>query len=224
MQQTERTLSASNIGAITADFYTSLASIGDSIRGKTGVPLFMALKREKLVGGPYPGVSLFEAANRIMSDLVILKGIAALLQSDLFPFSSYIVEFGNEDENGFDIRASSGSASLVGEAFNVAPSFFQTKKSSALKKLRRAGANATYRILMFNDDAISQNYTPKSEVGLHHIFVDVESGHIQVKPNPSGCASSVWQAIPVSHEKSRLILGSTCWIIGSFKTLDCAFC
>ena len=184
MQQNERTLNESNIGVITADFYASLASIGESIRGKKGVPLFIALKREKLVGGPYPDVSLFEAANRIMSDLVILKGIAWLLQNNLFPFSSYTVEFGNEDENGFDIRASSGTASLVGEAFNVAPSFFQTKKGSALKKLRRDGSNATYRILMYNNDAVSPNYSPKPEVGLHHILVGVESGLVQVKPNP----------------------------------------
>lgn len=185
MQQIERTLSASNIDALTENFYASLASIGESIRGKTGVPLFIALKREKLVGSPYPEVSLFEAANRIMSDLVILKGIAGLLQNNLFPFSSYTVEFGNEDENGFDIRALSGTSSLVGEAFNVAPSFFQSKKGAALKKLRRDGANATYRILMFNDDAVSPHYSPKQEVGLYHIFVGVESGHVQVKPNPS---------------------------------------
>ncbi len=185
MQQNERTLNASNIAGITASFYTSLKSIGESIRGKTGVPLFMALKREKLVGGPYPDVSLFEAANRIMSDLVILKGVAGLLQNNSFPFSSYTVEFGNENENGFDICASSDSASLVGEAFNVASSFFQTKKGSALKKLRRDGANATYRILMFNDDAVSSSYSPKPEVGLHHILVCVESGQVQVKPNPS---------------------------------------
>lgn len=185
MQQIERTLTASNIDAITADFYQSLASIGESIRGKTGVPLFMALKREKLIGGPYPDVSLFEAANRIMSDLVILKGVAGLLQSNLFPFSSYTVEFGNEDKNGFDIRASSGAASLVGEAFNVAPSFFHTKKGSALKKIRRDGANATYQVLMFNDDAVSPNYSPKSEVGLHHILVGVESGLVRMKPDPA---------------------------------------
>ena len=89
---------------------------------------------------------------------------------------------GNEDDNGFDIRASAGIFTLVGEAFNVAPSFFQSKKGSALKKLRRDGANATYRILMYNDDAVSPNYIPKSDFGLHHIIVGVESGHIQVKP------------------------------------------
>lgn len=185
MQQNERILSASNIDAITAGFYASLTSIGESIRGKMGFALFIALKREKLVGGPYPDVSIFEAANRIMSHLVILKGVAGLLQSNSFPFSSYTVEFGNENQNGFDIRASSDSAVLVGEAFNVAPSFFQTKKGSALKKLRRDGANATYRVLMFSDDAASPNYSPKPEVGLHHILVGVESGQVQVKPNPS---------------------------------------
>ena len=183
MQQVERILSASNIDEITSGFYASLASIGASIQGKTGVPLFMALKREKLIGGPYPDVSLFEAANRIMSDLVILKGVADLLQSNIFPFTSYTVEFGNEDNNGFDIRASSGTISLVGEAFNVAPSFFQTKKGSALKKLRRDGIDATYRVLMFNDDAVSPSYSPKPEAGLHHILVGVESGLVQVKPN-----------------------------------------
>lgn len=184
MQQIERILTISNIDAITTDFCASLEVIGSSIQGKKGIPLFIALKREKLIGGPYPGVSLFEAANRIMSDLVILKGIAGLLKNNLLPFSSYTVEFGNENKNGFDIRASSGAVSLVGEAFNVAPSFFQTKKSSAIKKLRRDGINATYRILMFNDDAVSPSYEPTPEAGLHHILVNIESGSVQVKP---GC-------------------------------------
>jgi hypothetical protein len=183
MQQNERKLSASNIDKITAEFCTSLESIGESIQGKTGVDLFMALKREKLSGGPYPGVSLFEAANRIMSDLVILKGIADLLNNNRFPFTSYTVEFGNEDKNGFDIRASSDKVSLVGEAFNVAPSFFQAKKGSAIKKLRRDGVNADYRVLMYNSDAIPLNYSPKAEKKLHHILVDVMSGIVQVKPS-----------------------------------------
>jgi len=181
MQQIERTLTASNIDKITETFCSTLVSVGKSIRGKTGIPLFMTLKREKLVQEPYSGVSLFEAANRIMSDLVILKGIAALLKSKQFPFSAYTVEFGNENNRGFDIIASRGSTTLIGEAFNVAPSFFQTKKSSALKKLKRCQDNVTYRILMFNDDAVSSSYSPKPQVGLHHIIVGVESGHIQVK-------------------------------------------
>jgi hypothetical protein len=182
MQQIVRVLTSENIKTITTDFHASLASIGDSIQGKSGVALFTALKREKLIGGPYPGVSLFEAANRIMSDLVILGGVSGLLDGGQFPFTSYTVEFGNEDKNGFDIRATAGSETLVGEAFNVAPSFFQIKKGSALKKLRRDGADATYRVLMFNDDAASLSYSPKPEAGLYHILVGVESGNLQVWP------------------------------------------
>lgn len=37
-------------------------------------------------------------------DLVILHGVAGLLEG-VFPFTEYTVEFGNEDRNGFDIRA-----------------------------------------------------------------------------------------------------------------------
>jgi len=185
MQQIVRVLNSENIKEITTNFHTSLASIGESIQGKTGVALFTALKREKLVGGPYPGVSLFEAANRIMSDLVILGGVSGLLEGGFFPFTSYTVEFGNEDKNGFDIRAVSGSETLVGEAFNVAPSFFQIKKDSALKKLRRDASDATYKVLMFNDDAASLSYSPKPEIGLYHVLVGVESGSVQVRPNPS---------------------------------------
>jgi hypothetical protein len=182
MQQIVRVLTAENVETIQREFRGSLASIGESIQGKTGVPLLAALKREKLVGGPYPGVSLFEAANRIMSDLVILNGVSGLLRERVFPFTSYTVEFGNENKNGFDIRAASGEETLVGEAFNVAPSFFQIKKASALKKLRRAGSQATYRIVMFNDDAASQDYSPKPEAGLHHVLVGTESGIVQVRP------------------------------------------
>lgn len=188
MQQIVRVLNSENIAAITSDFHASLASIGASIHGKTGVPLFTALKREKLTDGPYPGVTLFEAANRIMSDLVILGGISGLLKREAFPFTSYTVEFGNEDKNGFDIRASSGSETLIGEAFNVAPSFFQLKKASALKKLRR-DVSATYRVLMFNEDATSPGYSARQERGLYHVRVGIDTGEVQIQPSPS------WRAL-----------------------------
>ena len=105
-----------------------------------------SLKREKLDHGPYRDVTLFEAANRIMSDLVILKGIRWLLDEKVFPFDAYTVEFGNENRNGFDIRAEQGGKTLVGEAFNVAPSFYPVKRRHAAGKRPckdfRAGATA----------------------------------------------------------------------------------
>jgi hypothetical protein len=172
MQQPERTLRLDNIERIKSDFCRELAAIGTSIEGKTGLPLLLSLKRERLGIGPYPHVTLFEAANRIMSDLVILHGVARLLKDPRFRFDEYKVEFGNEDRNGFDIRATSRTESLVGEAFNVARSFFQGKKRTALKKLRTHGSQATYRIIMFNADAAPAGYASR-DPDIQHVPVDI---------------------------------------------------
>lgn len=183
MRQPIRTLNADNIEAIKAEFDKSLDGLGPTVQGKSGVRLLTSLKREKVGAGPYPEVTLFEAANRVMSDLVILNGITALLREGTFPFAEYTVEFGNEDKNGFDIRASSSTQTLIGEAFNVAPSFFQGKKGSALRKLR--GGSADYKIVMFNSDATRSDYAAKHEPDTYHVSVDIESGSITVKPNHS---------------------------------------
>lgn len=183
MQQPIRTLTLANISKIQSEFDSSLAMLGESIRGKTGISLLESLKREKVRVGPYPNVTLFEAANRIMSDLVILHGVAGLLKSKTFPFDEYIVEFGNEDNNGFDIRASSPTATLAGEAFNVAPSFFQGKKRTALKKLREKAGQATYKIIMFNADAPPANYMARHEPNIYHVAVQIPSGTIVVEPD-----------------------------------------
>jgi len=45
------------------------------LSGLRGLRLFQYLKRNQVGLGPYPHVTLFEAANRIMTDMVILKGI-----------------------------------------------------------------------------------------------------------------------------------------------------
>lgn len=183
MQQPIRKLTLDNISNIQSEFYSSFAMLGESIKGKTGLSLLESLKREKVETGPYPNVTLFEAANRIMSDLVILHGVAGLLKSKTFPFNEYIVEFGNEDKNGFDIRASSPSATLAGEAFNVAPSFFQGKKRSALKKLREKADQETYRIIMFNSDAPPADYMARHEPNIYHVSVQIPSGIIVIEPN-----------------------------------------
>ncbi|QBR03674.1 hypothetical protein [Paraburkholderia pallida] len=136
--------------------------------------------------GPYPGVTLFEAANRIMSDLVILRGVAGLIQAGMFGIERYLVEFGNEDRNGFDLNGTDQSGrTRVGEAFNVAPSFFGPKKQKAVSKLRSNGGAATYRLLLVNDDAVPPGYTPRQEAGLHYVFVDIESGRIRIPNAPS---------------------------------------
>ncbi|MGF6330146.1 hypothetical protein ABH909_003024 [Pseudomonas sp. BS3782 TE3695] len=185
MQQPIRKLTLANIDAITMDFHRELAVIGQSIRGKTGLPLMLSMKRDRLGHGPYPGVSLFEAANRIMSDLVILHGVAALLKDKHFPFDEYTVEFGNENHNDFDIYASSAGASLAGEAFNVAPSFFQGKKSTALKKLRAKATEATYRVILFNAEATRKGYIGRGKDDIYYVVVDISSRTVAVSPKPT---------------------------------------
>lgn len=173
MQQPVRILTADNVAAITASFHKELESIGKSVSGLSGLPLLIAVKRAPMAHGPYPDVTLFEAANRIMSDLVILHGVAQLLQDGSLPFREYKVEFGNEDRNGFDICASFGQNTLAGEAFNVAPSFFQSKKRTALKKLRAKAVHATHRLILFNDDAPPTGYVARNEEGIRQVAVHI---------------------------------------------------
>ena len=181
MQTTTRLLNAVNIDNIISEFESSLVDLGKSIDGKVGIPLLLSIKRGCVGHGPYPNVTFFEAANRIMSDLVILHGVAGLLKQDKFPFKEYKVEFGNENHNDFDLQASSSTDFLIGEAFNVAPSFFQGKKSHALKKLKNKGSKANYQILMFNSDAIDASYCPKHRKDkIYYVVVDVSSKSVTV--------------------------------------------
>jgi hypothetical protein len=135
-----------------------------------------ALKREPVGAGPYPEVSFFEASNRILSDITILLGVRRLLADPVIgrvelPFDEYTVALGVE--GGYDVTAADGARRLVGEAFNVAPSFFQTKKNAMIKKLRAEGA--TYRLVVFNADAVErpEYYVEKSEPSMLYLPVDV---------------------------------------------------
>lgn len=172
-----------NIESVIHKYSSSIAEIGDEISGLKGVGLFKYLKRAKVEIGPYPHVTLFEAANRIMTDLVILKGVKWLLDKGSFPFDEYLVEYGNEDSNDHDITAAQSGKRLIGEAFNVAPSFFQGKKTSMLKKLRKAGESADFKIIVANADAININYFPKAGHKEYFLFVDIESCEARLLPN-----------------------------------------
>src|SRR5436190_8207746 len=125
-----------NIDSELQNYIGSMGTLGSSIEGLRGVGLLTELKRGVAGSGPYSTVSLFEAANRIMTDLVILYGIRSLLQTRALPFDSYSVEFGHGNVQEHDLLARSGDLLLIGEAFNVAPSFFPVKKNAALRKLR----------------------------------------------------------------------------------------
>ena len=210
MPHKERNLTKANVDNLLREYAASVEEVVASIQGLKGLALLESLKREKVKVGPYPHVTLFEAANRIMTDLVIYNGVKWLLDHDVFPFDSYIVEFGNEDKNGFDLKATSDNASLIGEAFNVAPSFFQGKKTSMLKKLRKDGVNADYRIIMVNHDAVADGYSPIVKPGEYYVFVNVSTALAVVVPNTSLQRTSLTGrrltqslAIILSHQTKR---------------------
>jgi hypothetical protein len=177
-------LTKKNIVGEIAKYLFDISQVGVSLRGRTGLPLLEALKREHLDSGRYPGVTLFEAANRIMTDLVILRGVAGMMNSTLFSFfDEYTVEYGSENNNGFDLRANHGECQLIGEAFNVAPTFFPVKRNSAMKKLRDTSQASTHRILMYNSDAISKSYKPRHIKGWYHVVVDINTGQVDIGTN-----------------------------------------
>ena len=162
-------------------YVQSIENVGSTIPGIKGISLIKELKRGKTGFGPYPEVSLFESANRIMTDLVILYGVRWLLAKSQFGFDSYMVEYGNQNNNDYDIVAFKEGKKLIGEAFNVAPSFFQGKKAAMLKKLR-IDEKADVKLIMFNHDAVKPGYRPAPSAGVHFVFVDVSTGDCRIVP------------------------------------------
>lgn len=180
MHNFERTISKANAAHLIAAYVASIEEIENSLGSHKVLDLLTVLKREAVGAGPYPHVTMFEAANRILSDLVILYGVRWLLDNDVFPFERYEVEYGNENKNGFDIRAAGNGKTLAGEAFNVAPSFFQAKKCSMLKKVAESGAD--FKIIMFNHDAVTGSYAPKATKDEYFVFVKVGTGDSYMVP------------------------------------------
>ena len=168
-----RKLTQENIRFSIEEYLFEISQIGSNLPDLRGIPLLQVLKRGETGIGPYKKVSLFEAANRIMTDLVILRGVEWLLHSQQFPFESYQVEYGNEDQYDHDISASFEGQQLIGEAFNVARSFFQGKKAKMLKKMRDSETKEATRLILANLDSVSDSYKPKLGPREAMLLVDV---------------------------------------------------
>lgn len=172
-------LNKNNIENTIDQYLGMISGISREIKSDNVIEYFTSIKREKLVTGPYPGVTLFEAANRIMTDLVILKGVKDLLNGvhPKLQFDHYNVEYGHYDTNGFDITVKEeGVYKLKGEAFNVAPSFFSGKKNKMIQKLRKGSSENEHLVLIYNKEAVERvkgKYNPKPLHNEHHIQVDI---------------------------------------------------
>ncbi|MBL1215711.1 MAG: hypothetical protein HND52_20250, partial [Ignavibacteriae bacterium] len=171
-----RKLNKENINKAIEDYLELLRDIPLNISANNILQLLTDLKRKELNAGPYPDVTLFEAANRIMTDLVILFGVKKLLNGCIseINFDEYEVEFGHENFNDNDIKAFDGRIELIGEAFNVAKTFFQPKKNKTLKKMRQQQKNNEKLLLIYNADAVNKNYVAKPRENEYHLQVKIE--------------------------------------------------
>ena len=151
-----RKLNKENIDGAIEAYKTLLSDIPLKIEGENLLDLLKKLKRDKMGSGPWNNVSIFEAANRIMTDLVILLGVKRIIDgefSNLKIFTEFQVEFGNENNNDHDLISHANGKVLNGEAFNAAPSFFNVKKSKSIKKLLESAMNPDYIIVLCNTDS-----------------------------------------------------------------------
>jgi len=159
-KQARMTLNTNNIDKEIMQYLSDVRAIKLPLQGKDIVEFIRIAKREPLQSGPYPGVSMFEAFNRILSDLVVLLGVRILLREEIpevgrLPYTEYDVALGIEDGN--DIKAfykEPPSSRLCGEAFNVSRGYFPTKMRHARKKLMRS-TDAIHCVILFNTDAVS---------------------------------------------------------------------
>lgn len=117
---------------------------------REGRGLLRDLKRKEVQDGPWPSASWVEAANRIMSDLVILYGVRWMLRQHQLPIDNYHVQLGTEKGKPFDIMADSDGLHFVGEAFSVAKSYFSEKMRRTRLKLSKANVQVTHKVIMFN--------------------------------------------------------------------------
>jgi hypothetical protein len=132
--------------------FPALPATGDII------PMIHYLKRKDCNHsnriGPYENITPFEAANRIATDLVLLKGLIQLCAGNaLYLKSSFNARLGAESEKN------KGDFSIdkeEGEAFNVAPTFYKAKLYQTLKKWDKIkeSEDGILKFILINSDVV----------------------------------------------------------------------
>lgn len=105
--------------------------------------------------GPYQNITIFEAANRIASDLVIINGIIQLV--DKHPeliMARFTLRLGILHEKGKgDFTIHLDDQDFEGEAFNVAPSFLKVKLRNTISKWDKGENLGQLKHILVNDEA-----------------------------------------------------------------------
>jgi hypothetical protein len=102
------------------------------------------VKRSPVEIGPYQKISVFEALNRIGSDLVLLDGTEKLFtKEDLEINKPSKVLLRMSTIKGYDFEVYfKDQRPIYGEAFNASPSFCNTKMRQAIDKFIKDGKEA----------------------------------------------------------------------------------
>lgn len=105
--------------------------------------------------GPYQNITIFEAANRIASDLVIINGIIQLVaKHPELIMARFTLRLGILHEKGRgDFTIHLDNQDLEGEAFNVAPSFFKVKFRNTISKWDKGENTGQLMYILVNDEA-----------------------------------------------------------------------
>ena len=119
--------------------------------------LINLVKREHYTIGPYKNISLFEALNRIGSDLVLLNGAEKLFNGEIEGILPDKIKLQMGSNRGFDFEVYTQDKIIYGEAFNAAESFCKEKMRQAIHKLitKSPDPDATIAIVMVNEDVKS---------------------------------------------------------------------
>lgn len=105
--------------------------------------------------GPYTDITVFEAANRIATDLTMMDGILKLFSDGKLEIQETVkIRLGTMYISGrgdFTVFRKDESEQ-EGESFNVAASFFQSKMQKTLKKWEN---ESSLKYILFNKDCLS---------------------------------------------------------------------
>jgi hypothetical protein len=100
--------------------------------------------------GPYENITVFEAANRIASDLVLINGVIQIIEDGVEqPEHKITLHLGTKhvkDKGDFLIGEKHG------EAFNVAESFYASKLQKTFEKWK--GSHLSY--ILVNQDVVNE--------------------------------------------------------------------
>lgn len=157
----EKNLDHQELLAVIAKYKQSLKDFPPpTLDSKGTYSLIASLKRSPHRFGPYKGLTLFEIANRLFSDLVLMEGAKHIFEKPSLVTQHDILSMKLNPSNisGYDLEIYTEEETIYGEAYNTAPSFFKIKTASTLRKLNHEKHSQVKKaVLLFNEDALDEN-------------------------------------------------------------------